>query len=62
MQRKSHILVEEKWLVTNKIGKREASQAYNDIAIVMFSTFKSIYSLAGRQAEGFIKSLFTLLS
>ena len=28
----------------------------------MFSTFKSIYSLARRQAEGFIKSLFTLMN
>ena len=49
--------VVEKWLVKNKTGKRGASQTYSDIAIGMFSTFKSIYSLARRQAEGFIKSL-----
>ena len=52
----------EQWLVKKKTGKRGASQTYSDIAIATVSTFKSIFSLAGRQAEGFIKSLFKLMN
>ena len=50
------------WLVKNKTGKKGASQTYSDLAIATFSIFKSIYSLAGRQTEGFLKSLFSLMN
>ena len=51
-----------RWLVKNKTGKKGASQTYSDLAIATFSIFKSIYSLAGRQTEGFLKSLFSLMN
>ena len=50
------------WLVKNKTGKKGASQTYSDLAIATFTIFKSIYSLAGRQTEGLLKSLFSLMN
>jgi transposase len=51
----------EEWLVTDKTGKRGASNIYGDIAIATMSTIKSIFSLAGRQAQGFVESVFKLM-
>ena len=44
-----------------KTRKRGASNTYNDIAIATMSTIKSIFSLAGRQTQGFVESLFELM-
>ncbi len=49
------------WLLNNKHGKRGASQKYSDIAIATFETMKLVYGLAGRQAEGFLSSIFSLM-
>ena len=51
----------DKWLVKQKTGKRGASTTYNDVAIATMSTIKSIFGLAGRQAQGFVESVFELM-
>lgn len=51
----------EQWLNPEKTGKRGASQTYSDIAIETVVTIKSIYGLAGRQAVGFVTSIFELM-
>lgn len=51
----------EEWLVVEKTGKRGASTIYSDIAIATMSTIKSIFGLAGRQAQGFVESVFELM-
>ena len=50
------------WLEPNLTGRRGASPIYKDLAIGTFETLKSIYGLAGRQTEGFIRSLFELMA
>ena len=50
------------WLAPNLTGRRGASPIYKDLAIATFETVKSVYGLAGRQAEGFIASLFNLMA
>lgn len=49
------------WLNQVKTGKRGASDVYSDLAIETVITFKSIYGLAGRQAVGFVASIFALM-
>lgn len=51
----------ESWLELSLSFNRGASPTYSDIAIVTFETIKCIYGLAGRQTEGFISSLFSLM-
>lgn len=51
----------DSWQETSLSGKRGASPTYSDTAIATFETMKCIYGLAGRQTEGFIDSLFTLM-
>ena len=51
----------EEWIIVEKTRKRGASNTYNDIAIATMSTIKSIFSLAGRQTQGFVESLFELM-
>lgn len=51
----------EEWLAAEKARKRGASITYNDIAIATMSTIKSIFGLAGRQAQGFVESVFELM-
>lgn len=51
----------DEWLVKTKTGSRGASKTYNDMAIATMSTIKSIFSLAGRQAQGFVESVFELM-
>ncbi|MEL6502368.1 MAG: IS5 family transposase [Cyanobacteria bacterium J06623_1] len=50
------------WLVKTKTGKRGASKTYNDVAIATMSTVKSLFSLAGRQAQGFVESILQLMN
>lgn len=52
----------QEWLAKEKTGNRGASTTYNDIAIATMSTIKSIFSLAGRQAQGFVESVFELMN
>lgn len=51
----------EQWLNEEKTGKRGASKVYSDLAIETVVTMKSIYGLAGRQAVGFVRSIFELM-
>lgn len=49
------------WTVEEKSGQRGASRIYSDIAIAMFETVKLVYRLAGRQTQGFLESVFSLM-
>jgi hypothetical protein len=49
------------WLVTTRTGQRGASQTYSDVAIATVATLKSLFRLAGRQAQGLVESLFQLM-
>lgn len=51
----------ENWLHEEKTGKRGASPKYSDLAIEVVLGIKAIYKLAGRQAVGFVKSVFELM-
>nr|WP_287287162.1 MULTISPECIES: IS5 family transposase [unclassified Okeania] len=51
----------EQWLNQKKTGRRGASNNYSDTAIELMVTMQSLYSLAGRQTEGFVKSIFQLM-
>ncbi|MEM6614638.1 MAG: IS5 family transposase [Cyanobacteria bacterium P01_C01_bin.72] len=53
--------ITDQWLVSEKTGKRGASTIYSDTAIATVSTIKSIFGLAGRQAQGFVESVFELM-
>lgn len=46
------------WTEPEKSGRRVASKTYSNTAIATFETIKSVYRLAGRQTQGFIKLLF----
>lgn len=50
------------WSDPERSGHRGASKHYSDLAIATFETVKSVYGLAGRQTQGFIESLFSLMS
>lgn len=52
----------EQWLNRQKTGKRGASNSYSDIAIETVLVIKSVYGLAGRQAVGFVASIFALMN
>ena len=49
------------WIVTEKSGTRGADNYFSDQAILTFLMVKSLFSLAGRQTEGFLESLFVLM-
>jgi hypothetical protein len=49
------------WLVTTPTGRRGASETYSDVAIATVATLKSLFRLAGRQAQGLVESLFQLM-
>ncbi|MBL1209358.1 IS5 family transposase [Geminocystis sp. GBBB08] len=46
------------WILTEKSGTRGADNYFSDQAILTFVMVKSLFSLAGRQTEGFLESLF----
>ena len=54
--------VVKEWLKNEKTGKRGASTTYSDTAIATMSTIKSVFSLAGRQSQGFVESLLELMN
>lgn len=43
------------------MGRRGASQTYSDTAIATVATLKSLFRLAGCQAQGFVESVFLLM-
>ncbi len=49
------------WLNEQKSGRRGASKHYSDGAIALIATVQSLFNLPGRQTEGFVESLFTLM-
>ena len=51
----------KQWLNEKKTGQRGASDVYSDLAIETVVTIKSLYGLAGRQAVGFVESIFELM-
>ncbi|MCF2147136.1 IS5 family transposase [Desmonostoc muscorum LEGE 12446] len=51
----------EQWRNQQKTGKKGASNYYSDVAIATMGTIQSVFHLPGRQAEGFLESLFTLM-
>ena len=53
--------VVEQWRNENKTGRKGASNYYSDIAIATMGTIQSVFHLPGRQAEGFLKSLFAVM-
>ncbi len=52
----------KQWVVTTPTGRRGASQTYSDTAIATVATLKSLFHLAGRQAQGLVESLFQLMA
>lgn len=53
--------VVEQWRNEKKTGRKGASNYYSDVAIATMGTIQSVFHLAGRQAEGFLESLFTIM-
>lgn len=49
------------WLMNEKTGNRGASPYFSDQAIKTFMIVKCLFKLAGRQAEGFLESLLSLM-
>jgi hypothetical protein len=53
--------VVEQWRNEKKTGRKGASNYYNDVAIATMGTIQSVFHLPGRQTEGFLESLFTVM-
>lgn len=51
----------EQWCNQQKTGRKGASNYYSDTAIATMGTIQSVFHLPGRQAEGFLESLFMLM-
>jgi len=51
----------EQWRNEKKTATKGASNYYSDVAIATMGTVQSVFHLAGRQTEGFLESLFTLM-
>jgi len=49
------------WTTDELTGDRGASPIYTDLAIETMATIQAIYSLAGRQTQGFLQSIFELM-
>ena len=52
----------EHWFNRDRTGRRGASPIYSDLAIETFATVKAVYRQAGRQTQGFIESIFSLMN
>ena len=50
------------WMTTEKTGKKGASNLFSDQAIITFMTLKCLFQLAGRQTQGLLESLFSLMN
>jgi hypothetical protein len=53
--------VVEQWRNEQKTGRKGASNYYSDVAIAMMGTIQLLFHLAGRQSEGFMELLLTLI-
>lgn len=51
----------EQWLHEQKTGRKGASNYYSEVAIATMGTIQSVFQLPGRQTEGFLESLFTVM-
>jgi IS5 family transposase len=51
----------EQWRNQQKTGRKGASNYYSDVAIATMGTIQSVFDLPGRQAEGFLESLFIVM-
>jgi hypothetical protein len=51
----------EQWRNEEKTGRRGASNRYSDLAIMTMGTVQAVFGIAGRQTEGFLASVFTLM-
>jgi transposase len=51
----------EDWIDPYLSGKPGASITYSDLAIMTMATVKAVYRMAGRQCQGFLKSIFELM-
>jgi hypothetical protein len=51
----------ENWTTEELSGERGASPTYTDLAIETMATIQAVYSLPGRQTQGFLESLFALM-
>jgi len=51
----------EQWRNEKKTGRKGASNYYSDVAIATMGTIQSVFHLPGRQTEGFLESLFTVM-
>ena len=49
------------WTTKELTGEPGASPTYTDLALETMATVQAIYSLAGRQTQGFLQSIFALL-
>jgi len=51
----------DEWENKEKTGRRGASNKYSDLAIKTMLTIKVLYRLPGRQAQGFLESIFEMI-
>lgn len=49
------------WTTKELTGEPGASPTYTDLALETMATVQAIYSLAGRQTQGFLQSIFALM-
>lgn len=49
------------WTTNDLTGEPGASPTYTNLAIETMATVQAIYSLAGRQTQGFLQSIFGLM-
>ncbi len=49
------------WTTNDLTGEPGASPTYTNLAIETMATVQAIYSLAGRQTQGFLQSIFELM-
>src|SRR5262252_9184168 len=49
------------WTTDELTGEPGASPTYTDLAIEAMATVQAIYGLPGRQAQGFLQSVFELM-
>lgn len=52
----------ENWTTEELTGGRGASPTYTDLAIETMAMIQVVYSLPGRQTQGFLQSLFSLMN
>src|SRR5262245_17770318 len=52
----------ENWTTDELTGERGASPTYTDLAILTMAMIQAVYGLPGRQTQGFLQSIFTLLN